>query len=126
MGGLSAVDFVFPHASDDAVGEVSFVGSSCFSPGLAFAEFAFDERAGVVDVAVLHDAGNEQHAVNPSVPAKVETVTDRQTGAFARRHCDEPLRTLASPRPQAESRPHRAARRHAAAQQATTSSGASS
>lgn len=38
-GVLSASAFVFPHAADDAVGEVSLVGAA----GLAFAEFAVDD-----------------------------------------------------------------------------------
>jgi hypothetical protein len=39
---VEALLFVVPHASDDAVGEVSFVGASCFSSGFAFADFAVD------------------------------------------------------------------------------------
>ena len=46
---VAASCFVFPHASDDAVGEVALVGSAGFASGLAFAELAVDVGAGVVD-----------------------------------------------------------------------------
>ncbi len=38
--GLLSVFFVAPHASDDAVGEMAFVGSSGFAAGFAFAGVA--------------------------------------------------------------------------------------
>jgi hypothetical protein len=55
-GSISAPRFVFPHATDDAVGEVSLVGSASLASCLAFGEFAVDESASVVDVTMLNDA----------------------------------------------------------------------
>ena len=37
---------VSPHAADDAVGEVAFVGSSGFSSGLSLGGFLFEVEAG--------------------------------------------------------------------------------
>jgi len=51
--------FVFPHASDDPIGEVSFVGPSGFATGLAFTEFSLDVGRRIGKVAVLNDAGDE-------------------------------------------------------------------
>ena len=45
--GLLSVFFVAPHASDDAVGEMAFVGSSGFASGLAFAGFSGEIGGGV-------------------------------------------------------------------------------
>lgn len=61
-GSFSASRFVFPHAPDDAVGEVSLVGPSCFASRLALAEFAVDVAASVVVIAVLGDAGHVLNA----------------------------------------------------------------
>lgn len=69
---VEALTFVVPHASDDAIGEVSFVGSAGFAAGLAFAEFAVDVGSCFVQVAVLDDAGDVEHAVDPSVATEVD------------------------------------------------------
>lgn len=53
------------------------MGASGFAAGLAFADVAVDVGAGVVDVAVLGDAGDIEHAVDPAVASKVEPVLDR-------------------------------------------------
>ena len=79
-----AACFIFPHASDDSVGEVAFVGSARFAPGLAFGDFAVDAAAGLVDVALLGDAGDVEHAVDPPVAAEVEAMPDGLTVAFTR------------------------------------------
>jgi hypothetical protein len=68
MGLVEALFFVLPHASNDAVGEVSFVGAACFSSGFAFIDFAVDVDAGFVDVALLGDASDVEHTVDPPVP----------------------------------------------------------
>ena len=80
--GFVTACFVFPHASDDTVGEVSLVRSAGRSFGLAFAEFAVDVDACIVDSALLDDAPDEHDAVDPSVAAVVESMLDRQPCAF--------------------------------------------
>ena len=82
-GGLLSAGFVFPHASDGSVGEVSFVGAAGFAAGLAFGEFAVDVVAGEVEVALLGDAGDVEHAVDSAVAAEVESVSDGLVAAFA-------------------------------------------
>ena len=63
---------------------MSFVGSACFASGFAFAELAVDVGASVVDVAVLGDAGDVEHTVDPPVAAKVESMPDWLAAAFTR------------------------------------------
>ena len=79
---LLSVAFVFPHSADDSVGEVSFVGSSCFSFGFTFADLAVEVGSGLVEVPLLGDACDVENAVDPSVPAEVETVPDWFAVAF--------------------------------------------
>ena len=55
--------------------------SACFASGFALTDFAVDVDAGLVDIAVLNNAGNVEHAVDPPVPTEVEAVSD--WGAFA-------------------------------------------
>jgi hypothetical protein len=78
-----AVSLVGPHASDDAVGEVAFVGASGFAGCRAFRGLAVDVDAGDIEVALLGDAGDVQDAVDPPVAAEVEAMPDGQTVAFA-------------------------------------------
>jgi len=73
---LAASCFVGPHASDDSVGEVAFVRSAGFASGLALAELAIDVDPSVVEVAMLSDADDVEHAVDPSVAAEVESMLD--------------------------------------------------
>ena len=75
--------FVVPHAADDAVGEVSLVCSAGFASGLAFADFAVDVVACLVEVALLSDAGDVEDAVDPAIAAKVESMLDRLASAFS-------------------------------------------
>jgi hypothetical protein len=42
----SAGSFVSPHAADDALGEVTFVGAAGISPGLDCGELAVDQDVG--------------------------------------------------------------------------------
>jgi hypothetical protein len=67
---------------------MSFVRSSGFASGLAFGELPIDEDAGLVDIAVLGNAGDEEHAVDPPVPAVVEAMPHRRGVAFSRRQRD--------------------------------------
>jgi hypothetical protein len=75
--------FVVPHAADDSVGEVSVVCSAGFASGLAFCEFPVHVGLGVVDVALLRDAGDVENAVHSSVAAKIEAVSDGLVRSFA-------------------------------------------
>ena len=59
------------------------MGSASFSPGFTFADFAVDVEAGLDDVALLGDAGDVEHAVDPPVAAEVEAVFDGLAVAFA-------------------------------------------
>ena len=59
------------------------MGSAGFASGLALAELAVDVDAGVVEIAVLGDAGHVEHAVDPTVAAEVEAMLDREPVAFA-------------------------------------------
>ena len=59
------------------------MGSTGFASGLAFAQFAVDELAGFVDVALLGDAGGVEHAVDPSVSTEVESMLDRLASALS-------------------------------------------
>jgi hypothetical protein len=61
---------------------VAFVGSAGFSAGFAFGEFAVDEGSRVVEVALLGDAGDVEHAVDPPVPTEIEAVLDGSPVAF--------------------------------------------
>ena len=56
--GLSSGGFVSPHAADDAVGEVSFVGSSGFASGLAFGGLAGEVSGRFGLAALLGDRGD--------------------------------------------------------------------
>ena len=56
--GLSSGGFVSPHAADDAVGEVSFVGSSGFASGLAFGGLAGEVGGRFGLDALLGDRGD--------------------------------------------------------------------
>ena len=76
--------FVVPHASDDAVCEVAFVEAACFSPGFAFTGFAVDVDAGILNIALLGDAGDVEQAVYASVPTEIEPMPDRQSFTLAR------------------------------------------
>lgn len=80
------------------------MGSACFASGLALPELALDVDAGVGEVAVLDDAGDEQHAVDATVAAVVESVANRQPVAFAGRQCD---RSGSAPRANLDSRANR-------------------
>jgi hypothetical protein len=68
--------FVSPHAADDSVGEVTFVGSAGFATGLAFGGLAVQIRAGVVSVALLGDAGDAEHTGDAPVASEVEAMFD--------------------------------------------------
>src|SRR5690606_2672622 len=57
--------------------------SARFASGLAFGEFAVDEGARFLPVALLSDAGDVEHAVDPAVAAEVESVLHRQSCPFA-------------------------------------------
>jgi hypothetical protein len=50
---LPAVMFVSPRSADDSVGEVAFVGSSCFESGLAFGGLAGEGWSGRPGCLVL-------------------------------------------------------------------------
>jgi hypothetical protein len=52
---VSSGTLVSPHAADDAVGEVAFVGAPGFSTGLAFGGFAGEVGTGVRLVSGLGD-----------------------------------------------------------------------
>ena len=66
------------------------VEALCFAPGFAFADFSVDVAAGFVDITLLGDAGNVEHAVDPAVAAEVESVLDRFAGAFTGGQRDGP------------------------------------
>jgi hypothetical protein len=68
--------FVSPHASDNAVREVAFVGASSFPSGLALGGLAGQVVARWLMVALLGDADDVQHAVDATVTAEVESVAD--------------------------------------------------
>lgn len=72
---LSGV-FVAPHSADDSVGELSFVGSSGFSSGLALCGFAGEVRGGVGLAALLGDRRDVEHRVDAPVAFEVEPVLD--------------------------------------------------
>jgi hypothetical protein len=74
--------FVAPHASDDAVGEVAFVGAPGFPAGLALRGLASQERLRIWMIALLGDADDVQDAVDAAVAARVEPVADRLAVAF--------------------------------------------
>src|SRR3954453_20978986 len=77
LRGLSlAAMFVVPHAADDSVGEVALVGAAGLASGLAFAEFPVDVHAGIIDIAMLGDADDVEHAVDSPVAAEVESMPD--------------------------------------------------
>jgi hypothetical protein len=61
---------------------VSLVSAACFSGGLAFVELALDEAAGLIDVAVLHDAGDEHDAVDATVAPEVEQMLHGDAAAL--------------------------------------------
>ena len=93
-----AARFVFPHASDDAVGEVSLVGSPGFASGLPLAEFALDVGSRVWPVSVLDDAGDVEHAVDATVAAVVESMAAAVPGCRRLRAEGKPdLRRVADP-----------------------------
>ena len=81
--GLLSGGFVAPHAADDAVGEVSFVGSSGFASGLAFGGLAGEVGGGVGLAALLGDRGDVEHAVDAPVASEVEPELDGVARAFA-------------------------------------------
>lgn len=66
MVGLLSVFFVSPHAADDAVGEVAFVGSAGFASGLAFAGLAGEVGGGFWLLAGSGDRRDVQHGVDAS------------------------------------------------------------
>jgi hypothetical protein len=76
MSGCSAV-FVGPHAADDSVGEVTFVGPPGLSWVLPSGGPAADVGAGGGVVALLGHAGDIEHGVDAAVAAEVEAVPDR-------------------------------------------------
>ena len=80
--GLLSGGFVAPHAADDAVGEVSFVGSSGFASGLAFGGLAGEVGGRFGLAALLGDRGDVEHAVDAPVASEVEAVLDRVACAF--------------------------------------------
>jgi len=77
-------ELVFPHASDDAGGEVALVGSAGFAGGLALGGLAVEVGARDFEVSLLGDTRDVEHAVDPAVPAEVEAVRDGPSVAFAR------------------------------------------
>ena len=74
--GLLSGDFVAPHAADDAVGELAFVGSSGFASGLAFGGFAGEVGGRVALAALLGDRRDVEDAVDAPVASEVEPVLD--------------------------------------------------
>ena len=56
--------------------------SAGFASGLAFTDFAVDVVTGLVEVALLGDAGDVEHAVDPPIAAEVEAVFVGLTVAF--------------------------------------------
>ncbi len=81
--GLISGLFVAPHSSDDAVGELAFVGSSGFASGLAFGGFFGEVGNRLGLAALLGDRRDVQHAVDAPVASEVEPVLDGVGGAFA-------------------------------------------
>ena len=59
------------------------MGAAGFASGLAFGDVAVDVVPCFVDVALLCDAGDVEHAVDPSVAAEVESVLDGGADAFS-------------------------------------------
>ena len=62
--------------------------SAGFAPGLAFGDFAVDVATGLVEVALLGDAGDVEHAVDPSVATEVEAMFDGLAITFTGRQSD--------------------------------------
>ena len=60
------------------------MGAACFASGFYFADFAVDVGARVVDVSLLDDAGDVEHAVDSPVAAEFESMADRDAVALAR------------------------------------------
>ena len=77
--------FVFPHSSDDAVGEVAFVASAGFSFGFSFAGFALEVCNGLWLVPGLGDRSDVENAVDFPVASKIKSVSDGLGGSFALR-----------------------------------------
>ena len=75
--------FVTPHAADDPVCEVAFVGSACFAAGLGVGGLAVDVGASVLAVALLGDGGDVEHTVDTPVATEVEPMFDRLAVAFS-------------------------------------------
>ena len=69
--------FVSPHSADDSVGEVAFVGSSCFASCFALAGFAGEVGGCLGLLSGLADRGDVKHAVDAPVASEVEPVLDR-------------------------------------------------
>jgi DNA-binding MarR family transcriptional regulator len=86
--------FVLPHAANDAVGEMAFVGASDFSSGLAVGGFAGKVAARRGMITLLGDADDVQDAIDAPVAAGVEPVTDRLVVAFASTWQHRELRIL--------------------------------
>ncbi len=59
--GLFSGGFVAPHSADDAVGELSFVGSAGFTSGLAFCGFAGEVGGCFGLAALLGDRRDVEH-----------------------------------------------------------------
>ena len=68
---------VGPHASDDAVGELTLVGSPGLLAGLTLRPLACKERLAGIVVAGLSYRHDIENAVDGPVAQKVEAVPDR-------------------------------------------------